>query len=84
MINLSITGKYKDCPSLPNLQDGNSNCRSIRGKLVCNLECDVDKEFTSSVNPSPQICINGEWSYQRMQVPFPTCEGESVITKNRL
>ena len=42
---------------------------------MCDLECDVDKEFTSSVDSTPQICIDGQWSYEQMQVPFPTCEG---------
>ena len=74
------TGKYKECPPLPKLQDGNSSCHSIEGGSVCDLECDADREFTSSVDPTPQICIDGEWSYQAMQVPFPTCEGVSVIT----
>ena len=68
-------GKYKECPSLPELQEGHSSCRSIEGGSVCDLECDADREFTSSVDPTPQICIDGEWSYQALQVPFPTCEG---------
>ena len=72
---VSTTGKYKECPLLPELHGGHASCRSIEGGSVCDLECDVDREFTSSVDPTPQICIDGEWSYQEMQVPFPTCEG---------
>ena len=75
IFNLSITGQYKECSSLPELHGGSSSCHSIEEGSVCDLECDVDKEFTSSVDSTPQICIDGQWSYQQMQVPFPTCEG---------
>ena len=77
---LSTTGKYKECPLLPDLQGGHSSCRSIEGGSVCYLECDVDKKFPSSLDYSPQRCFDGEWSYQMMKLPFPTCEGVSVTT----
>lgn len=78
MFCVSTPGKYKECPLLPELHGGHSSCHSIEGGSVCDLECDVDKEFTSSVDSTPQICIDGEWSYQQMQVPFPTCEGTAA------
>ena len=74
------TGKYSECLPIPQLQGGNSSCRLTQstGVSVCDLECGGNKELTSSVDPSPQICIDGQWSYQRMKVPFPTCEGEQL------
>ena len=42
---------------------------------MCDLECYEGYFFTVEDDPTPQICIDGTWSYQRLDMPFPTCEG---------
>ena len=72
---LQLIARYKACPELPELYNGTVTCRDTVGGSVCDLECYEGYFFTVEDDPTPQICIDGTWSYQRLDVPFPTCEG---------
>ena len=70
-----IVGKYKNCSKLPDLPNGVVNCNNYITGKSCDLTCQVGYGFTTSEDPSPQYCIDGQWNYQKRQKAFPTCQG---------
>ena len=77
---MCILGKYKDCSELPDLPNGEVDCNDyITGKL-CDLTCHDGYAFTTNEDPSPQYCIDSQWSYQKRQRAFPTCQGVYFFT----
>ena len=70
-----IVGKYQDCSKLPDLTNGEVDCNNYITGKSCDLTCQDGYEFTTSEDPSPQLCIDGRWNYQMGQRAFPTCQG---------
>ena len=62
---------------LPVPANGKKACVPIMSSdLECELTCNDNYHFGTSVDISPQYCRNGEWDFQRNGQSVPDCVGE--------
>jgi hypothetical protein len=72
---LTCEKKLKECSPLPDLSNGIISCTDVGLGQQCDLTCNTGFDLISDLkDATPQLCLEGEWIYQKAKLPFPTCE----------